>query len=702
MIIERIRMERFRLFRKFSAELGPGLVVVRGANESGKSTLMDALVTALYVKPGSAGAELKSNTSWGEETLPAVVLDLTLDGVPARLEKDFARKKVRITHADHEITAARAAEEWIISRLGCPTQAMFKATACAAEMEIEIPRMQMSNSCSREIVARLQAMLTGGPGGSPAQVIQKLEKRAREIRKNPGAGDPEGGPAVSFRRRLEETRRKLHELRKDLNASDLASAGLEKARSREAELARELSAVRAAVGNHRLCREAEKNMEIIAERLNRLARAEERMAELRELEKSLSAYPGYENLGGEAERLQGVKNEREALDQRLTEISRRKYDSELKMPRSFAALLVSAALAVIAGSMAAAVFRNIWPAGLGALAAAGLAAAGFAVRSRAVKRERARMAAFDSEIKAAEADVARIEAETNGIVKKFGKVSVDDCLRAYQEFLALAPKAGTVKQAVADLAGPTPLRELSARIAALTLELRVEKDRVRELEPYKISDPVRFAGLEQEAARKEDELMELAAKKSEAEARLLAADFDPGELAALEEEEAELRKWTDYWERQLRVHDKSLSVLRESVQAVMEKAGLVIQEEIAPIVKRITAARYDEVRADDDLSLSLFSRERGDWVCEDELSLATREQLHLAARLALVRLITEERRPPILLDDPFAHFDDERLAASMAVLKEFSSTYQIIIFSPTGRYDAHADRVVRLDDSDGY
>lgn len=701
MIIERISLERFRRFNRFSAELGPGLVVVRGPNESGKSTIQEAIIAALYLKPGTTANDLKSNTSWGEEALPVITLDLALDDGAARLEKDFAKKKVRISHAGKEITAARAAEEWIMSRLGCPTQALFKATACACETEIEIPSMRkLDSSCSKEILSRLQAMLTGGPGGSPGQVIQRLKKKADAIRKNPGASDPEGGPAFSFRRRLEETRKKLHELRQNLNAADLAAAELEKARSREDELTRALAAVRAAVGNHRLCREAEKNQEVMAERLTRFARAEERLAELKEVEVSLAAYPGFDKLASSAARLSSVRAEREALDQRLTGISRRKYDSELKMPVSFAALLAAAGLALAGGGAGAAMLSAAWPAVLGALIAAGLVFSALLVRRRALARERARLHTFDAEIKAVEHDVARLETETNEIVKKFGKVSVDDCLRAYQEFLTATARAQSLGNAVADLAGGLPPERISQQIAALSLDLRLERDRIRELEPYKISDPVRVSGLEQEAARKEDELKKLLAKKREAEARLFAADFDPGELAALEEEEAELRKWADYWEGQLRVHDKAMAVLREATQAVMEKAGQVVQEEIAPIIRRITAERYHQVRANNELALSVFSRERGDWVSEEELSLATREQLHLAARLALVRLITENKQPPILLDDPFAHFDEDRLASAMAVLKEFSRSHQVIIFSPTGRYDAHADRVVRLDNPD--
>ena len=58
-----------------------------------------------------------------------------------------------------------------------------------------------------------------------------------------------------------------------------------------------------------------------------------------------------------------------------------------------------------------------------------------------------------------------------------------------------------------------------------------------------------------------------------------------------------------------------------------------------------------------------LSPERDDWVPVTDLSQGTLDVVYLAARIGLVRLVTGDRRPPLVLDDPFVTLDDARAAA---------------------------------------
>jgi len=65
-----------------------------------------------------------------------------------------------------------------------------------------------------------------------------------------------------------------------------------------------------------------------------------------------------------------------------------------------------------------------------------------------------------------------------------------------------------------------------------------------------------------------------------------------------------------------------------------------------------------------------------------QLSLGTREQLSLIARLAVSRYLSHERRLPLILDEPFANSDDERFARLMRLLLgDLSREHQILITS---------------------
>ncbi|EUJ20992.1 hypothetical protein MAQA_03391 [Listeria aquatica FSL S10-1188] len=64
----------------------------------------------------------------------------------------------------------------------------------------------------------------------------------------------------------------------------------------------------------------------------------------------------------------------------------------------------------------------------------------------------------------------------------------------------------------------------------------------------------------------------------------------------------------------------------------------------------------------------------------EELSQATKEQLYLAIRLALIEMIAEDFPLPILIDDGFVNFDAERLDLLMQLLKYRKYENQVIFF----------------------
>ena len=56
MIITRLRLSGFKRHRQLEIDLGPGLNVVRGANEAGKSTIQRAIEMGLFRRPDFRGA----------------------------------------------------------------------------------------------------------------------------------------------------------------------------------------------------------------------------------------------------------------------------------------------------------------------------------------------------------------------------------------------------------------------------------------------------------------------------------------------------------------------------------------------------------------------------------------------------------------------------------------------------------------------
>jgi DNA repair exonuclease SbcCD ATPase subunit len=141
------------------------------------------------------------------------------------------------------------------------------------------------------------------------------------------------------------------------------------------------------------------------------------------------------------------------------------------------------------------------------------------------------------------------------------------------------------------------------------------------------------------------------------------------------------RKWLD------RANAETLSSAARHMESLM-----------GGYIGHITDSRYSKVSVDTtNFGLRLWSEEKGGDVDPEALSRGTIDQLYLAARLSLVDIICENRRPPLLLDDPFVTFDTRRLRKAMEVLKDFSGGRQVIIFTCSDLYDRYADRVVDLE-----
>ena len=106
----------------------------------------------------------------------------------------------------------------------------------------------------------------------------------------------------------------------------------------------------------------------------------------------------------------------------------------------------------------------------------------------------------------------------------------------------------------------------------------------------------------------------------------------------------------------------------------MRTATRFLEKRMVQDIERITGGRYRRVRVDDrNLAIEVFAPERGDWVDVSSLSQGTLDQIYLAARLGLVRLVTGDRRPPLIFDDPFVTFDDARAARAVDMLRELNA-----------------------------
>lgn len=167
----------------------------------------------------------------------------------------------------------------------------------------------------------------------------------------------------------------------------------------------------------------------------------------------------------------------------------------------------------------------------------------------------------------------------------------------------------------------------------------------------------------------------------------ISALGDPAELEA-RREAAQTRR-----EALLAQHDAltlALDALGRANDELQTRFAPQIGREAARIMSRLTGGRYEAVQLDRDLSIA--ARAADDVLSRPlaALSGGTADQLYLAVRLAIASVALPDDAP-LLLDDALVQFDDARLAAAMALLRDMAQTRQVILFTCQSREQAWLD-----------
>ncbi len=91
MILRSVALEGCRCFRNRIevGEFGDGINLLIGANESGKSTIVEAVARALFDRHGTSGRGIGNLQPWGTNLRPKISLELEVDDRRYQLEKRF-------------------------------------------------------------------------------------------------------------------------------------------------------------------------------------------------------------------------------------------------------------------------------------------------------------------------------------------------------------------------------------------------------------------------------------------------------------------------------------------------------------------------------------------------------------------------------------------------------------------------------------
>ena len=155
------------------------------------------------------------------------------------------------------------------------------------------------------------------------------------------------------------------------------------------------------------------------------------------------------------------------------------------------------------------------------------------------------------------------------------------------------------------------------------------------------------------------------------------------EFISLEEELESLKEDQKELDQKRFEIQKALDVLDIAYNKMKEEITPKFTQKLSKTIDKISNGKYKNVRINT-LGEIIVEDKNGEYINADNLSLGTIDQLYLSLRLASIEEITKEKMP-IILDESFAYYDNERLENILKYLSEEYKENQVIIFTCTKR-----------------
>lgn len=162
-------------------------------------------------------------------------------------------------------------------------------------------------------------------------------------------------------------------------------------------------------------------------------------------------------------------------------------------------------------------------------------------------------------------------------------------------------------------------------------------------------------------------------------------------ISELEEEQKALEE--EY--NNLEFNNNSINLAKEEIQRaynqMKENVTPKFTTNLSEIISKISNGKYKNVKFDEENGI-IVEIQNGDYISAKNLSVGTIDQLYLSLRLGAANEISEESLP-IILDEAFAYYDNQRLENILTYINEEYKDRQIIIFTCTNREKEILDKL---------
>lgn len=666
-------------FKRFSDErwvFGPGLNLIWGPNESGKSTIHEAICCALFGRERGQNVE-----NWNGGSC-VVKLTYRQDGrtwqIERRLTKGVARLGV-LTDGElvDVITAKDDLDQTIVQHLGIRSKDVFDNTVSVRQTGVSA----IKTSDMEAVGGEIQRVLTGTAHVSAAEVLERLKRRRDEIRGRARPTNPRELDRITSR--LQELSNDLANARRSretINNLEEELAELEERTAKDSERLRELEEL---LDRHRRWSELREREAEADERhrnaFTTLRRIEDTLHDLSSAQKELEGYADFVGRDEEIEdHLRKVESREVELTTRLNEFEATRQDARATSSRSRRRLILGSALVLAAAGIVAGLLYDkqmlllLLPALVLAIVYAFLAGVGRTSDSEHLA----------SMIESTKEELRQLALEEQSILNYVKCQSRNQALQKIRHYRELGARTKQLEATLNALLNGRSREDWQAQEAELARALSGIR---RELEDFAGYSPTteETERWRTEYASLQSSLPSAQARLHEVRGSLEAERRNARDLASLEGELEFLHSRKAELEFTHRAYEEAIQALNTVTETISREYLPRLSEQASEYMRRITSGRYTSVNVQPGQpgwQIALDCRDRSA-VQPDVVSIGTLDQLYFALRVACGELLSAGRRLPVILDDPFASFDRDRLDNVLDVLGTLGSDQQIILMT---------------------
>lgn len=704
MKIRRLEILRYKNIESFSADLSDGVNVISGLNESGKSTLVEALTDLLFTDPESSARRLKDNKSWNETQSFELNMEFETGSKRYRLKKNFDVGLTLLTNLENgeEIDNHRKIQSIINNSLGLANKDIYLATSTIRQDEIDL----VSRS-SDAIKDKLEGLITGGKEEVLAsEALKKVEGRIKEIKKE---GHKHLGVLQKLQKKKQEMIYELDKAKREIEIVTKNRAKLKETQSLLEGIRTEYKAKKSQMEKAAKAAENEERRKNLEERYsdlnNRVKSIKSSDQLLAELKNEISKLPKINEddiriVEEQSAQIRYLENKKSPIEQKAVDLAEK---IEQAKPNVLVKILSLFFLAASAG-MTAYFFAFAQMSDSRFLIGAGADFVIFLVtaliwftKSRQVSALQINYQIKRDNLEEVITDYENASTTVKDLLNRYKSGGVSDLKKKFEDYRDLEKEIKSEARRNETWLGGKTLVQLEEDLQKVTRDLAVENETARELRIYSMeaedSEKLRMVVEALEKQKSNLEATELSLRR-----QLEFAESGCELQASLEERLEDIDEDIQRARRILRIYELTHDFIEKSRKNVLKASLGRLEEQTSNLLSTVSGGKYQKVKFDpSNLSYEVFSTAKDDWIDPNlELSRGARDQLYLAARLALIQMISQDKKPLLIMDEPFLTFDHIRRQKALEVLRATGQDHQVFILSCHSYYNSVASKKLYL------